>query len=563
MASFRAAVTPDDPLRPAVRLFTAPKRRGHDITTCESLPSASQLSRIVAMKTWFNTGTGQANDQSGQLHGEQWSRQHRDLLAHSSSTPAITPPGQFRLQPTSSPTYPAAKKQPEAAQYPRLSNRFCLKYGSHTKQLIKLLLPGARIAHSDPHPIANWRSVGPALSFLLLQQLFCFAAAIPVNVQNSVAALDTTVCELADDPGQFDGKLVRVKVHILSAFTSHDIEDVDNRCPNKIRLSYATLAKPASSSPASAVTPTSALPGSALKKDDELYKKFLGARMYPTREGMRCSPCNRYEITATVTGTVHFPARAPHVFDGPPYVRMFFLESIADVKTRDLAATYDPRLYSTEPVIYPRAYLSGKLLALDGNPLAQTNVQISSADASSSKHGAQQKTDDQGQFTFAVPPGPYVLAINLYTGPSSDLPYDITYYPGTTGIASAKVFPLNVDQHVDNVTFSLAAAKPLQERKFSGKVVWPDGRVAADAFVWLTEAKMRDGLLFRGPSTRSDAGGNFDFAGFRGKDYFLHAKVVVEHKPVCAQKVRVNSTALSDAMNLKLTVEGLIPCIQQ
>lgn len=294
--------------------------------------------------------------------------------------------------------------------------------------------------------------------------------------------------------------------------------------------------------------------------------------MHPTSEGAPCKPCNRYgEITGTLIGMVNFPERGRYVSDGPPpNERLFFVRSVTDVKARDLADTYDPKLYSTEPVTYPTAHLSGKLLGPHGNPLPQTMVDLSSVGSSPHKFTTHQTTGDQGKFTFPVPPGTYVLAINRAYGPSSDLPYDTTYYPGATDVTSAEVFQLSADQHVDNVTFSLAAAEPLSQRKLSGKVVWPDGRAASDAFVWLTEPE-RDGIAFRGASTTTDANGNFSIGGFEGNDYFVHAKSTVDHEPVtavgyklvCAQKVRVNSAAPSDGMNLTLTVEGAIPCVQQ
>lgn len=463
---------------------------------------------------------------------------------------------------------PPQQSASEIPHFVDVSNRNWLANRSHTKQTIKPLLTGARIAHSDCDPLAKWRPAVQALTCLILQQFFALAAAIPVHAQDSVPVLDTTVCELTAHPGQLDGKTVRVKVQFSHG---NAIKDADSQCPDTIRLAYRDKV-PASSSSPNPSTSTRDIPRPTVTVDDqfELLNKYRNVRMHPTSEGAPCKPCNRYgEITGTLIGMVNFPERGRYVSDGPPpNERLFFVRSVTDVKARDLADTYDPKLYSTEPVTYPTAHLSGKLLGPHGNPLPQTMVDISSAGPP--KFAIPQKTDDQGQFTFSVPPGSYVLAINSLFGPSSDLPYDVTYYPATTDIASAKVFQLSADQHVDDVIFSLAAAEPLARRKFSGKVVWPDGRVAPDAFVWLTESE-RDGIAFPDASTTTDANGNFSFNGFEGKDYLVHAKTTVDHEPataigyklVCAQKIGVNSTAPSDAMNLTLTVEGRIPCVQQ
>jgi hypothetical protein len=242
---------------------------------------------------------------------------------------------------------------------------------------------------------------------------------------------------------------------------------------------------------------------------------------------------------------------------------MFFVQSMTNVTPHDISATYDPREYSTKPVNYARGSITGELLDPDGKPMPQTDMQITSTvKVPPSINGFHQTTDDQGQFKFEVPPGRYILAINLYTGPSQDLPYDITYFPGTTDVAHATEIRLKADQHVDHVTQRLSAAKRLHERKFSGKVEWPDGRMAFGAAVWLSEDQ-NEHLVMRSPGSHADDNGNFTLTGFNGKNYFVHAKVNLAGKPVCAEKLRVNSTAPSDAINLKLTVEGLIPCIQQ
>jgi len=63
----------------------------------------------------------------------------------------------------------------------------------------------------------------------------------------------------------------------------------------------------------------------------------------------------------------------------------------------------------------------------------------------------------------------------------------------------------------------------------------------------------------KGPAGRTDAAGNFTLIGFEERDYFLHASVNLAGKPVCAKKLRLNSTAPSDPVDLKLSVEGQIP----
>jgi hypothetical protein len=421
-------------------------------------------------------------------------------------------------------------------------------------------------AGSPARAFARALNLAAALLFLFLHPVASFAAAPPIHRQAAAPVLDTTVCEITEHPLDFEGKMVRVKAHIVTRFKSRVIEDADKPCSRVMRLTYSTEAAPASSFVPGPDTPAKDLPRPTLIDDDQfkLFKKYLAARMYPTSEGAPCSPCDRYEISATLTGMVNFPVSAKSNPDSRnPRERLFFLQSLAGVTARDLSATYDPKKYSTEPPAFSRGYVSGRLLGPDGKPLPYKDVQIFSTEAvPDSIKGTHQLTDDQGQFNFEVAPGQYIVAINLYTGPSKELPYGTTYLPGTTNVISATMIQLQAGQHVEHLTLQLSAAQRLRERKFSGKVEWPDGRAATDVAVWLNEDEHHQ-LLMKGPAGHTDAAGNFTLIGFEGRDYFLHANVNLAGKSVCAKKLRLNSTAPPDAIDLKLSVEGQIPCLQQ
>jgi hypothetical protein len=360
--------------------------------------------------------------------------------------------------------------------------------------------------------------------------------------------------------------MVRVKARIVTLFKSRVLEDATQPCSRVMRLTYSTAPAAPSSFVAGPDTPAKDLPRPTVVDDDQfkLFQKYLTARMYPTSEGAPCSPCDRYEITATLTGMVNFPVSAkPDSDRRNPRERLFFLQSLTGVTPRDISATYDPKKFSTEPLAFSRGFVSGRLLGPDGKPLPQTDVQIVSTESvPASIKGTHQLTDDQGQFNFEVAPGQYVVAINVYTGPSKDLPYGTTYLPGTTNVISATMIQVQAGQHVEHLTLQLSAAQRLHERKFSGKVEWPDGRAATDVAVWLNEDEHHQ-LLMKGPASRTDAAGDFTLIGFEGRDYFLHASVNLAGKPVCAKKLRLNSTAPPDAIDLKLSVGGQIPCLQQ
>jgi len=421
-------------------------------------------------------------------------------------------------------------------------------------------------AGSPARAFARALNLAAALLFLMLRPAASFAAAPPVHQQAANPVLDTTICEITSHPLDFEGKMVRVKARIATLFKSRVIEDATQPCSRVMRLTYSTEPAPASSFVPGPDTPAKDLPRPTLIDDDQfkLFQKYLAARMYATSEGAPCSPCDRYEITATLTGMVNFPVSAkPDSKPRNPRERLFFLQSVADVTPRDISATYDPKKFSTEPLAFSRGFVSGRLLGPDGKPLPQTDVQIVSTESvPASIKGTHQLTDDQGQFNFEVAPGQYVVAINLYTGPSKELPYSTTYLPGTTNVISATMIQVQAGQHVEHLTLQLSAAQRLRERKFSGKVEWPDGRAATDVAVWLNEDEHHQ-LLMKGPAGRTNAAGNFTLIGFEGRDYFLHANVTLAGKPVCAKKLRLNSAAPLDAIDLKLSVAGQIPCLKE
>jgi len=65
------------------------------------------------------------------------------------------------------------------------------------------------------------------------------------------------------------------------------------------------------------------------------------------------------------------------------------------------------------------------------------------------------------------------VAINVYTGPSKELPYGTTYLPGTTDVISATMIQVQADQHVEHLTLQLSAAQRLHERKFPANLNGP------------------------------------------------------------------------------------------
>jgi len=82
-----------------------------------------------------------------------------------------------------------------------------------------------------------------------------------------------------------------------------------------------------------------------------------------------------------------------------------------------------------------------------------------------------------GTFTVKnVPIGRVVVGANLNGAPDVSMPFDSTYVPGTSDLASARVFTLQPSQQVRGVVLTLPA--PLRFAHMFVDILWPDGSPA-------------------------------------------------------------------------------------
>jgi hypothetical protein len=135
-------------------------------------------------------------------------------------------------------------------------------------------------------------------------------------------------------------------------------------------------------------------------------------------------------------------------------------------------------------------------------------------------------TEQDGSFEFKdLPPGRYVLGVNIGDAPDKDLPYKTTYYPSTPELKAANVLKLGEGQHLSGIEFRLPP--PLKRRAITGVVVWPDGRPVARGEVSLTEVASGRPA---GMDAKVDAGGRFSIEAFEGVRYKLSASVPADPK---------------------------------
>ena len=216
----------------------------------------------------------------------------------------------------------------------------------------------------------------------------------------------------------------------------------------------------------------------------------------------------------------------------------------------------------------PNGAVTGRVVSAEGEPVAKVNVVLLRADAEgflSLNHevGSADTDEKEGRFEIEqVPPGEYVLGINLTWAPKAATPYPPTFYPGVSQRAEATVIEVSLGERVPELLLRLPP--PLVERRVSGVVVWPDGTPAVGAEVHLADVN-HPGYTASGWDNKTDAEGRFTLTGFDGVTYWVHAnaprfpsKPYNESGMTHAEPPRVQLTTDTYGLRLVLTSEGAV-----
>jgi hypothetical protein len=127
-------------------------------------------------------------------------------------------------------------------------------------------------------------------------------------------AVDTTVCDILNNPQSFNGKMVRIKGTVVAGFDQFVVKGADCgiNVNKNIWLSYPEGVK-AKAGPALQVhlQPAHNFAGElpavvrtpvTLDKNSKDFKQFDSLLAAPYKKGGMCLGCNRYEVTATMVG---------------------------------------------------------------------------------------------------------------------------------------------------------------------------------------------------------------------------------------------------------------------
>jgi hypothetical protein len=120
-----------------------------------------------------------------------------------------------------------------------------------------------------------------------------------------------------------------------------------------------------------------------------------------------------------------------------------------------------------------------------------------------------------------LPPGSYIVGLNLRDLPNQYNPYPRLIYPGLE--MSPHVVALTLGQAADIGTWQIPA--PLPVVKIEGSITWSDGSPAAGVYVslWDVTGEPMDQPRGAGGAT-SDANGRFTINGRAGRKYTFVAR---------------------------------------
>jgi hypothetical protein len=368
----------------------------------------------------------------------------------------------------------------------------------------------------------------------------------------------TSVCEVTVNPSSFDGKIVSLRATIVSGFEVFAIRAPEGDC-GRLWLAYSEGGPVASTSLA---VPRPSRASVTLLKDGNFkrFQSLLNAEMHPrTRESM-CMGCNRYEVSATLVGRVDCAGQQAGYGHMNGYKLQFELVSVSGVTAEDLSGRYDPAKFSPDPVRLPTGYIDGRLIAPDGKKYEDIWITATRADAENEFISTgDADTDKSGRFKISVPPGAYVVGVNVIDPASAPFPFRTTYAPAARSFKLAQVYNVADRQHV---RADIYLSPTLATRSIPVSVEWPDDRPVEDANVWLTEAAGDPNIVVDTAVSHTSADGTFVLKGVVETDYVVHADIYVKpgYRKFCTQDVTVRSKDQPTLVRFVLDRQGVAAC---
>lgn len=168
--------------------------------------------------------------------------------------------------------------------------------------------------------------------------------------------------------------------------------------------------------------------------------------------------------------------------------------------------------------------ISGRLINAHGRGMETATVDLLPVMPGKGTRAMWAITESDGRFEFKnLPPGRYILGVNIGDPPEEEMPYQTTYYPSTSEQSKAQVIILGEGQRLANIKFQLPP--PLKRRAITGVVIRDDGKPVVQGEVSLTEVASDRPA---GMNAKVDARGRFSIEAYEGVRYKVRASVPVD-----------------------------------
>ena len=222
----------------------------------------------------------------------------------------------------------------------------------------------------------------------------------------------------------------------------------------------------------------------------------------------------RYEFTSLTAGSYDVELVAPNGYE-------------TRVRSQKLEIPNGRACAQRDLYVAPASRIAGRVLEHTGAPFGKRQVEVAGATATPHPdYGlpiATAYTDADGFFELrGLPPGSYIVGVNLRDLPSQYNPHPRVVYPGLG--QPAHVITIALGQAADLGTWQLPP--PLPVVKIEGTITWIDDSPAAGVYVslWDVTGRPVDRLRGAGGAT-SDANGRFVIDGRAGRAYKFIAHV--------------------------------------
>jgi len=170
--------------------------------------------------------------------------------------------------------------------------------------------------------------------------------------------------------------------------------------------------------------------------------------------------------------------------------------------------------------------ISGRVFDPQGQPVSRllvTLVEAESPDPVKSYNNLE-RVDDEGRYSFtSLPPGRYLIAVNLTRFPETDdltNAYPRTYYPGVAEISKAEVISLGAGENLREKDLRLPPRRA--PSVINGQVVWADGQPVVNAGIMFRDLTYHDPGMNYG--MQADEHGYFTIKGYVGQTFVIEAR---------------------------------------